>query len=166
MKKNNNKGFFLVETVIVSTFVCTVLIFLFIQIRNINKNYQRTFSYNTVNSLYSLDNFKQYLKEYNLDTLKLSLGVGTYYLDLTNCNSTYITEETTYCNAIYDKLKIDKIIMVKEDMASFFENNFDSIALDQNFKNFIKYIGSTEGSTRYLLLASFTDGTYASLAFI
>lgn len=163
MKKINNKGFFLVETVIVATFVCSVLIFLFIQIRNINKNYQRSFSYNTVNSLYSLDNFKLFLKDNGLDTIKNSLGGSTYYIDLSNCSG---VTEINYCESIYEKLKIDKIIMVKEDMTSFYSNSFDSLNFDQKFKNFIKYVGAKEGSTRYVLIASFIDGTYASLAFI
>lgn len=170
MKKLNNKGFFLVETVIVATFIVSVLIFLFVQTRNINKNYQRSFSYNTVNSLYNINNVKIYLKNSaigGLDGLKTYTNASTsYYLDLTSCPSTYLTE-INYCKAIFSEMKITKLIMTKENMKNLFNitltNKPDTF--DQNFYNFLKYIGSVENSSKYLLIASFEDGTYAYLSF-
>ena len=39
MKKMNNRGFLLVESVVVTTFVLTVLVFLFVQFKNLCVNF-------------------------------------------------------------------------------------------------------------------------------
>ena len=48
MNKINNKGFVLAETLIVTSFVAGVLLYLFIQFSNLNKNYNNSFKYNTI----------------------------------------------------------------------------------------------------------------------
>ena len=51
MKKKNNKGFMLVETLIVATFLVTTLLFIYVQFNNITRTYDTSFRYNTVNGL-------------------------------------------------------------------------------------------------------------------
>jgi len=63
MKKRNNLGFMLTETLIVSTFVTAALLYMFINFRLIYQNYNRTFSYNTVNSLYAVNQIEKYISD-------------------------------------------------------------------------------------------------------
>ena len=50
--KKNEKGFVLLETLIVTTFVVSTLIFLYTQFSNIKTSYDASFRYNTVEGLY------------------------------------------------------------------------------------------------------------------
>ena len=67
--KKKQKGFVLVETLVVSLLVLTVLIFLFLQLNTINLNYQKSFRYNTVEGLYSANNMKVYILKNGYENL-------------------------------------------------------------------------------------------------
>lgn len=60
MKKRQN-GFMLVETLVVSTLVSTVLIALYVQFNNIVNNFNRDFHYNNVDNLYATQNIKNFI---------------------------------------------------------------------------------------------------------
>ena len=62
MKKIDNRGFMLTETLIVATFLVTTLLFLYIQFNNVTKTYDTSFKYNTVNGLYAVNNIINYIK--------------------------------------------------------------------------------------------------------
>ena len=61
MKKN---GFALVETLIVSTVVASILIYMFVQFNNLQNRYSESFRYNDVDDLYKLDSLKSYLNSF------------------------------------------------------------------------------------------------------
>ena len=63
MKKNKNEGFMLAETLIVTTFVAGVLIFLFIQFSNLENSYEESYMYNTVEDIYALEDIKDYIEQ-------------------------------------------------------------------------------------------------------
>ena len=64
--KKNNKGFMLIETLIVTTFVAGVLLFLFFQLTSLNNSYTEYYNYNTTEGLYALEDVKDYI---NSDTM-------------------------------------------------------------------------------------------------
>ena len=68
MKKLNSSGFMLAETLIVTTFVAGILIFLFIQFTNLGKAYDDSYIYNTTEGLYALEDIKKYINT-DLDLL-------------------------------------------------------------------------------------------------
>ena len=70
MKKNNKKGFMLAETLIVSTFIVGVLLFIYIQLRNINNNYSKALAYNDVTAIYSANNIRNFLLQDNYEEIK------------------------------------------------------------------------------------------------
>ena len=75
----NNKGFLLAESLIVSTFVLTVLIFLFVQFRNIMNTNKRSYIYNSVEDIYSLGSIGDYFKTTKkTNDLKNITGAKTY----------------------------------------------------------------------------------------
>ena len=61
--KKNKMGFMLVETLIVSTLVSTILVVLFVQFNNIVKNFSKDFHYNNVSELYATQNIKKFIME-------------------------------------------------------------------------------------------------------
>ena len=59
--KKNNRGFMLVEILIVVTVIVTSMIFLFVQISNMNNSYDEVFKYDTITSIYAMENIKKFL---------------------------------------------------------------------------------------------------------
>lgn len=57
----NKKGFMLLETLVVSTFILGILIFLFIQLSTIKRAYDTSFRYNTITGLYHAKEFSKFL---------------------------------------------------------------------------------------------------------
>lgn len=157
MKEKINKGFMLVETLLVTIFVSGVLLFLFIQFSNLSKSYDESFNYNTVEDLYALDDIVKYLdsdlnlKQYVDDNID-KMG----YIDITSCS---LFENIDYCKKLFELEKINKIFISKNEIDA---NNI--IGYDESFK---KYIGklSKEGKEKYRVVASFNDNTYATLRF-
>lgn len=72
--KKNNKGFMLAEVFIVSSFVLGVLVYMFIQTNSIIRNFNRSFSYNTVSGLYITNEVAKYVKKN--DTNNYCTGVN------------------------------------------------------------------------------------------
>lgn len=155
MKKKNNKGFMLAETLIVTTFVAGVLIFLFIQFSKLNNSYNEYYTYNTTESLYALEDVKEYIesdsnaKEYILNSIS-KLG----YIDITDCSS---FTDREYCLKLLE-LENVKQIFIAPNTVSISNLNVDNPSL----LKFISKINNDVDST-YRLIAEFNDKSYATV---
>lgn len=155
MKKINNKGFMLAETLIVTTFVAGILIFLFIQFTNLGKSYDDSYIYNTPEGLYALEDMKEYINTDSDLLLYIEENIGTKkYIDLTDCS---LFKNKEYCTNLIKIENIDKIFITT--------NDFDKESItgyNEDFNTFInKIIG--EGSEKYRLVASFKNSMFATL---
>lgn len=156
MKKLGKKGFMLTETLIVSTMLITVLLILYVQFKNVTRSFYASFTYNTVGSSYNLYNAKLYIEQSNYSLIAEKLKTNDY-IDLTDCPGSYFTH-TDYCETLFAKLGITKIIMTNENLYSLIDDN-DFNGDFNDFLNSIDY-ESTDG---YRLIGTFKDGTYASI---
>ena len=156
MKKLGKKGFMLTETLIVSTMLITVLLILYVQFKNVTRSFYASFTYNTVGSSYNLYNAKLYIEQSNYSLIAEKLKTNNY-IDLTECPGSYFTN-TNYCETLFTKLGITKIIMTNENLYSLIDDN----DFDSDFNDFLNSIDyeSTDG---YRLIGAFKDGTYASI---
>lgn len=178
--QKNNKGFVLVETLLVSVFILTTLIFLFIQFRTVKQSFDRSFRYNTVTGMYAASNFSTYIKENSYGTLVDALNsecegqsscTKKYYLDLSTCPA-QLLDEPTYCSRLKVTLNVDHIYFTAEDL-TFLLHYLDSDAylnaskndqdINRETRNFIKTIKYDKDVNRYRLILEFKDGTYASI---
>ena len=87
----NNKGFLLVETIVVATFLLTVLTILFLQFKNLIVSYNNSYNYNTVEGIYNLNTVRNYILAYESSENPLSKQLkdkSVEYLTLYNgtCN--------------------------------------------------------------------------------
>lgn len=146
----------LAETLIVTTFVAGVLIFLFIQFTNLSNSYNDSYQYNTVEGLYALRNMRDYLL--SDENALTSLENITYdnNLDITNCS---IFTEKNYCLKLLELENINKIFITTNAVSEDLFYNFDD-----GLKKFISKINS-EGTEKYRLIAEFNNSTYATLRF-
>lgn len=157
MKKMCDKGFMLVETLVVTSFVAGVLIFLFIQFNNLSKNYTDAYDYNTVEGLYSLENVRIYLASdlsafESIETAVANKG----YIEITDCN---IFTERNYCLKLFELENISKIFVTNNDFEKDIFFNYND-----GFKKFISKV-SGEGTQKYRFLVEFNDSTYATIRF-
>ncbi len=172
MKKIFNRGFMLVETLVVSVFVIGVLLFMFTQFQKIRSNYELSFKYNTVNSLYAANNIRRYILSDGFDSIVANLG-GNSYIDLTMCPDSYFTE-TNYCTNLFSGLNIynysgtdniNKVIFTKDDLGDLkaYLNNTPVSGFSEGMKNYILGIKTDSDTNNYRLIVEFTDNTYATL---
>ena len=164
----------LVETLIVCVFVGVTLVFLFVQLRNISNSYDRSFTYNTTNALYSAGKIKEYLEKMDWETLKQDIEEKEEgYIDITSCNKSYYTpiigEEDSfkeYCTLLYQKLNIKKILISKEDLTSIkykIAENREKDTISQKMLDFIDYVPYDKEDDTYRILVEYKDGTFASV---
>lgn len=161
MKKMKNLGFMLAETLIVSVVVMGVLIVMYVQFNNINKNYNLTFNYNSANNLYSVKNINDYLLTEDLSNIKKSLG-NNLYIDITNCSLSYYSE-TYYCQNLYELLNVKQILFTNEDVTRLKANISENNDLSEEMKSFINYIYPEKLVDKYRLIVEFNDNTFATL---
>lgn len=94
--KKNNKGFMLAEVFIVSSFVLGVLVYMFIQTNSIMRNFNRSFSYNTVSGLYITNEVAKYIKKN--DTNNYCTGVNI--IDHTDNNTWNNLKKSSNINTV------------------------------------------------------------------
>lgn len=82
--KKNNKGFMLAEVFIVSSFVLGVLVYMFIQTNSIMRNFNRSFSYNTVSGLYITNEVAKYIKKNDTNNYCTGVNIIDYSDDTWN----------------------------------------------------------------------------------
>lgn len=157
MKKMDNKGFMLAETLIVTSFVAGVLIFIFIEFTNISKNYEDNYTYNTVEDLYALEDIRDYILEDDLAITNIEDELSNKdYIEISNCS---IAGDKDYCLKLFELVNVDQVIISKN---KFDKSKFNNS--DKNLEAFVKKI-SIKGSEVYRLIVSFKNSTYATLRF-
>ena len=156
MKKKDNRGFMLTETLIVATLLITVLLFMYVQFKNVMRSYERSFKYNTINNIYALNNVKKYIESENYVLMANSL-FNKDFLELNKCQSVYFKDQN-YCNELMQNLNIKKLYLTQQNL----QYIKDKKIFDNNTQEFIDSIdfNSDDG---YRLIAKFDDNTYGTL---
>lgn len=143
MKKNSN-GFTILETLITSTLVISTLVFLYVQFNNLERNYDDSFRFNTVNGIHKAKELSKYYQA-NPDK-KCAYGVSI-------CLNP--------SNDVYNILNIQNSFLMSDLKTS--EIDFSKIkdTCDEGCKRFIKRIKTDTNDIR--LVVKYNDGTYASV---
>jgi len=155
MQKKDNKGFMLVETLIVSTFIAGVLIFLFIQFSNLSTNFEKSFKYNTVEKIYALQDIADaVIKDSTYMELFTALDSDKKRnIDLTN----YYTKNT-YAQAMLDFYEIKTLYLTHENIST-----LDTSSYSLAMKEFVDKITYDRNGSGRRLIAEFNDGMFATI---
>ena len=152
MKKNNQKGFMLVEAFVVSTIVLGVLVFMFIQIRTIVNGFNKSFSYNTIPGIYIANELKKIIKIQDYDELKQQVELTGYVL---------VDEDRTDWNNMFGINNIKTLIIAKDDINSLKKIKGEKIS--DKVIDYINTITSSDVQNAYRIIVEFNDDTYASI---
>lgn len=166
----NNRGFLLAESLVVSTFVLTVLIFLFVQYQNLMTTYKNNTDYNNPEAIYNLGSFGQYLNAdpSRLTSLSNSLGSNAYIrvYDKSSGGCNVNLGLGTFCDTIFNAAGAKKVIYAGSDLTNlknYIKNNDDSY-LNQSLRDFIRRIDADAIENKGRLIAKFDNGYYATVA--
>ena len=164
MKKKNESGFMLVETLIVSTVILGTLVFLFVQFQTVNKSYSDSFQYNTVPDLYLANQIREYLNENNLDDIISYLQESDKdYLELTTCPEDLI-KYPRYCNAFLKQWGVKTLLFTKARTDSLYNSLLVTRELDENLIQFIgKIKDKNSADNLYRIIVFYEDKTFATL---
>lgn len=163
MKKINNKGFMLTETLVVAAFVIATLVFLYTQFRTVNRSYSTSFKYNNAEELYALGNMSDYLKLNGISMVgSVATSSSEHYLDITSCSDSFLSE-TSYCNALVNTLGIKQVIVTEENLDALKSAMKSNERLSEDMKDFISVIKYDKTGTNYRIIAEFTNGTFATI---
>ena len=154
-----SRGFALVETLIVSTIIATILIYVFVQFNALQSEYNESFKYNDVDDLYKLDSIKSYINSLD-NTAKTNIITKITSDDIIIMDK----EDNTYTDITYfdnqndllTNLGIKTLILTKADI-----NNVDTSSLSKNIKDMIKRIDNK--SDNYRIIAEFNNGNAATI---
>ena len=155
----NSKAFALVEILIVSTIIATILMYVFIQFNKVESKYDESFRYNGVDNLYNLDSIKGYINSLNSTTItNITTKIDNDDIIIMDKN------DDTYTNIEYldnqvdllTNLDIKTLVLTKADI-----NNVDTSSLSKTLKNMIKKIDNK--SDNYRIIAEFNNGECATI---
>lgn len=158
--KKNDKGFTLIETLIVSAFVAATLTYLFIQMNNTLTNYDITFRYDTINGIYNANVISNYLKDNNYANL-INLTSSNGYVDITT--SSNVNGDSSYYGLILDKINAKTVLFTSEDMVQI-KNNIKTSAYSEELKRYIQKKDSDNTLTNaYIIIVEYKDNTFATV---
>ena len=160
--KKNNKGFMLVEILVVSVFVSSVLIVLFVQFKKINNNYNTSFNYNTVEGLYLINSIKDRIitntNTNNFNTYESKISDDKKYIDVYSL----MCANDDYDSSILKNANISALYFARKDAKN---DILDDKDFSIDFKEYVSYMNFKTENSDYFLIAEFTNGTYASVNF-
>lgn len=160
--KKNNKGFMLIETLIVSISISGILIYLFFQFQNVNDSYNKSFKYNTINGLYGAGDIKENIKANGLTSIYNNANSSSF-VDITNCSSTYFNN-TNYCLKLNELLGVKTILVSKGNLSStktLLANSQNITKYSETLRDFINK--TADISSGYQLFVEYNDNTVASV---
>ena len=149
MKKNNKKGFFLSETMVVMAIVTVVILSVFKIFSTTYVKYKESENYNTVNAVNALANVKKYFESFGVIDSENLLN-NNAYIDLTN----YVTYNSEFYESIKEQYNIDRVYLI--NMSTI---NSNLTNLDMTFR---KYIKTLKQNNEKLLVVNVEGNKYAS----
>ncbi len=168
MKKTDNTGFALTETLIVSVFILGVLVYMFVQFSALRQNYDNSFTYNTVPGIYGAYHVKNYIlnQERGVFSSTISKNVKTldnHHENITLCEFASGTNSKNFCQDLFQKLKVKTVLVVEDDLTNFKEYLKTDSTYSETLKQFLNHLEGHPGSSDYRIIVEYQDGTCASV---
>ena len=159
MKRIKQKGFVLLETLIVTVFVMSIFVFVYRSSVPMMGQYEKMQNFDDIDSVYAADMMKRMITNYvDFSIVDEKLQNATY-IDISNCNDTTYYQDASYCTKLKNSLHIeenDVVLLTKYNLSNtlhgtntsfrtFVNENeyFDSGKLS-NFRDYLKTVADNE----------------------
>lgn len=137
MKKRNEKGFFLVETMLVISVVAVVLLIVFKLFTSVYYGFMESENYNTVNAINALSNIQKYYESIGVIDTSLLSETNTY-IELTNDEKYF----SPYYTRIKEEYGITDVYLIDLD---YFLNSDNVSNFPVLFRRYLKTLKNVEG---------------------
>lgn len=165
--KKKNRGFMLVETLVVSTFIISTLVYLYIQFINLKKSYDISFRYDTITGLYNIKEVDKFINNnYGYaEFINNSDMISKGYIELYNgeCNITYFSKYQNYCEKLISDIDAKTILLAKSDLTTLKNAFKDKNPYSNNLYLYVKNINNTTNLNTYLLIVEYNDNTFSNI---
>lgn len=121
MRRKSEKGFMLLETLVVTVFIATLFAFIYQNTIPLFGEYKQRMKYDDIDSVYAADLFRQMLlADYNYNDLVSGLGNDptNIYKDITDCRKNvagFNYENDDLCEALEESLNISAVYLTHYD---------------------------------------------------
>lgn len=161
MKKNNQKGFMLVEAFIVSTIVLGVLVFMFVQIRTVINGFDRSFAYNTVPGIYITNELGKFVTQYDYENIKQKVYNNGYILRNKDSYKEFDVSINDTWNEMLKNSDVKNIIIAEENLRRL--KDVTDGTFSPKLEDYIDTISVDNLVGQYRIIVEFNDDTYASV---
>lgn len=148
MKKKlqlNNNGFMLVEVVIVTVVVATIMVSLYVAFNRVYDAYDLKAKYTNIDALYAIRTIEDQL----IDEMKFSeafSGFTNGYKEFTCDIYDSASTAKTYCKSVFERYKISDFYYVELETDDASGNkvlpDLSSLSVNQTFKDYINYLNN------------------------
>lgn len=160
MSRYNNKGFFLIETIVVVVVVMVLLLVMYRQLVASYNSYEQNAKYNSISSIHAANNLKRFLSQGDLTSITKDLG-NNPFIDITGYNMGY----ESYFNTLKSVAGIDKIYFMKYNINSMLDN-MNSYNFDAAFSKYLltlRVASNMHIPTKYRIVVVMDDNTYGGI---
>lgn len=160
MKKDCQKGYFLVETIICLAVVATIMTVLYASITtSYVRQYDNLTKYNTTKGLYSLLEVKKFFTK-DINDLKFQLGDNDYVLVNDYIENDSTEDEINFFKDFCSDLEIDKIYFTEYDLTKIIDAKVLGPKIQKNLN--LEKDKHTNSTCFYRYVVIYTDGSYAT----
>lgn len=159
MKK---KGYMLVETLIVSVTVTSILIYLYSQFTNVQTFYSEVYKYNNVNELYLTGTIKDLIvsNQPSIFTTVDSANVKNI-CSVNNCSTVSVTSPAL--RKLIDHYEVKNIILAKADKSAAIKSHISSNSYSKLMKDFSEVV--VDQKEKYRIIVEYGDSQIATVLF-
>lgn len=143
MKKLNNCGFALVETLVVSLFVMGIFSLLYTNYYPLIGEYEKREVYDNIDSVYKTDLIKKFIKKYRINlsnSLKNQPTGYTFFNDRNSFCSEIGKEGEEQCQSLLKKLDVSSILATNYDMKEVKKEIGNASSISNRMKEYVDYL--------------------------
>lgn len=166
--KKKNMGFILLETLIVSVFIISTLVYLYIQFINLKQNYDISFRYDTIPGLYNAKNIEKMINEkYGYSVFINNVNKNNNnYIELFNdnkCNLIYFSNNQNYCNKLMENIDAKTVLFTNKNINDINNKFKTNNPYSNDFYLYIKSINQVSNDESYYIIIEYNDNTYSNI---
>ncbi len=163
MKKNLQKGFLLIEALLVTLTVSGILLYLYFQFSNINNSYNLTYRYNTVEDIYAVSDLKTLFLSTSTEESRTQLqtDVDSNLIKEIMCSSSTYWNPGSVCSKLYNELNIQHVYVTKADLTDLSKSD-DLKKYSETFRTFVSHT-NYDSSIGYRIIVEFNNQRAATL---
>ncbi|HIR48540.1 MAG TPA: hypothetical protein IAB35_01000 [Candidatus Faecimonas gallistercoris] len=160
--KKNNKGFVLVETLVVTVFVMAVFSVIYVNFYPLVGEYERREFYDDVDSKYGAYWIKRFIQSSSYDFYRsggLNANITSNGYANFQC-SELGSEDRNFCSEMWSRLGINKVVVTTYNIQTFKDKiQSNSTGFTENFVSYIEYLPNfevaSENGAKFRVLVEF-----------